>query len=87
MIRRITERAQKEIVLCDLCLPCGYRTIVQDDIDRRRAGLGESLHLRKGPHRVNRALFLRFYGGELEPKERKKILLGRKGDSPLFHFR
>jgi hypothetical protein len=29
----------------------------------------------KDPIAVNRALFLRFYGDEFEPKERKKILL------------
>ena len=29
----------------------------------------------KDPMAVNRALFLRFYGGEFDPKERKKILL------------
>ncbi len=29
----------------------------------------------KDPIAVNRALFLRFYGSEFEPKERKKILL------------
>ena len=29
----------------------------------------------KDPIAVNRALFLRFYGDEFEPKQRKKILL------------
>jgi hypothetical protein len=29
----------------------------------------------KDPIAVNRALFLRFYGNEFEPKERRKILL------------
>ncbi len=32
----------------------------------------------KDPIAVNRALFLRFYGGEFEPKERKKILLAMR---------
>ncbi len=32
----------------------------------------------KDPISVNRALFLRFYGGEFEPKERKKILLAMR---------
>ncbi len=30
----------------------------------------------KDPIAVNRALFLRFYGGEFEPKERKKNTVG-----------
>ena len=32
----------------------------------------------KDPIAVNQALFLRFYGGEFEPKERKKILLAMR---------
>jgi hypothetical protein len=32
----------------------------------------------KDPIAVNRVLFLRFYGGEFEPKERKKILLAMR---------
>ena len=32
----------------------------------------------KDPIAVNRALFLRFYGGDFEPKERKKILLAMR---------
>ncbi len=37
--------------------------------------LGNASISEKDPIAVNRALFLRFYGGEFEPKERKKILL------------
>ena len=32
----------------------------------------------KDPIAVNRALFLRFYGGEFEPKGRKEILLAMR---------
>ncbi len=32
----------------------------------------------KDPIAVNRALFLRFYGGDFKPKERKKILLAMR---------
>ncbi len=37
--------------------------------------LGNASISEKDPIAVNRALFLRVYGGEFEPKERKKILL------------
>ncbi|MCZ6546520.1 MAG: hypothetical protein O6837_00155 [Deltaproteobacteria bacterium] len=63
-----------------------FREIVLERSGEERLKMGCSMHSaaralvkasisEKDPIAVNRALFLRFYGGEFEPKERKKILL------------
>jgi len=46
-----------------------YRSMLLKRSGEERLKMGCSMHA------AARALFLRFYGGEFEPKERKKILL------------
>ena len=63
-----------------------FRAMVMKRSGEERLKMGCSMHAtaralvkasisEKDPIAVNRALFLRFYGDEFEPKERKKILL------------
>ena len=63
-----------------------YRSMLLKRSGEERLKMGCSMHAaaralvlasisEKDPIAVNRALFLRFDGGEFEPKERKKILL------------
>jgi len=62
-----------------------FRAMVMKRSGEERLKMGCSMHATaralvkasipdKDPIAVNRALFLRFYGDEFEPKERKKIL-------------
>lgn len=62
------------------------REIILERSGEERLKMGCSMHAaaralvkasisEKDPIALNRASFLRFYGGEFEPKERKKILL------------
>lgn len=62
-----------------------FRSMVLKRSGEERLKMGCSMHAtaralvkasisEKDPIAVNRALFLRFYGDEFEPKERKKIL-------------
>ncbi len=66
-----------------------FRSMLLKRSGEERLKMGCSMHAaaralvkasisKKDPIAVNRALFLRFYGGEFEPKERKKILLAMR---------